>query len=452
MTLENPVTIGIRRENDRKFEARTPLIPAHVQQITSRWPQVNVLVQPSPLRAFSEAEYRAAGAVIEEDLSSADLILCVKEVYPDQLIDHKTYLVFAHVIKGQTGNMGILQALLERGITLVDYEGITNDQGQRTVFFGRSAGHAGMLETLRALGQRWAALGQASIFSQLKPIYEYPNLAAALADLDEMALVMQNNPLALGMADSPLVVAIAGMGNVGQGAADILNHLPHEMVRPQDLAALSHSGRRGLFTCKLQKADLLRNAAGEFDPADYQADPLSHHSILPELLPHLSVLVNCVFYAPQFPKILPQPAFRQAWLDRPQRLQVVGDLSCDPPNGSVACSVTAGDLYNPVFDYDPVSGQIVDAFGQDTVTVMAVDNLCAGLPVDASVAFSTMLMPYLEALIHTDWAAADLSAGLPPDLQRAVVTHQNHLTERFRYLQKPLQDSLPWPSTPVLVG
>lgn len=446
MTLTKPVTIGIRRENDRKFEARTPLIPDHVRQVRDHSPQVRFLVQPSKLRAFAEADYVAAGATIQEDLAEADIILCVKEVYPDQLIDHKTYLVFAHVIKGQTSNMPILQALLDRDITLVDYESITDDRGQRTVFFGRSAGHAGMLETLRALGQRLEAQGKPSIFSQLKPIYEYRDLAAALVQLDAMAANIRANPAAIGLNDYPVVVAVAGLGNVGQGAIDIISHLPYQIVAPQDLEQLAQSGKRGLFLCPMSKADLLQNAVGRFDAVEYSANPFSHRSILPQMIPYISVLLNCVFYAPQFPKILPQPAFREVWLDQPQRLQVVGDLSCDPPDGSVACSVTAGDLYHPVYDYDPATEATTTCFGADTVTVMAVDNLCAGLPVDASVAFSTMLLPYLKTLVHTNWTCSDLASHLSADLGRAVVTHQGHLTSRFSYLNQPLRASLQIPA------
>lgn len=436
------LTLAIRRENDRKFEARTPLLPEHVRQIMQRFPQVKFLVQPSKLRAYPDSAYAAVGASIEEDLSDADLIFCIKEVYPEQLIDGKTYLVFAHVIKGQTGNMPILQELLNRRITLVDYESIVDEGRRRTVFFGRSAGHAGMLETLRALGQRLEALGRPSVFSQLQPIYDYPDLAAALAHLDELANVIRQTPSATGIGSYPAVFAVAGLGNVGQGAIDVFEHLPYRTIAPGELASLQDTDQPGLVLCKLGKADLLRNGEGVFDPAGYTANPFSHCSILPEMLPHLTALLNCVFYAPQFPKILPQGAFRSAWLDHPHRLQVVGDLSCDPPDGSVACSVTAGDLHNPVFDYDPAIGQILPRFGADSVTVMAIDNLCAGLPVDASAAFSTMLLPYLEGLIHTNWAHPGLPEGLPPDVARAVVTHQGRLTEQFVYLEQPLRSVL----------
>jgi alpha-aminoadipic semialdehyde synthase len=437
-----PITLAIRRENDRKFEARTPLLPDQVRQVIQTFPQVTFLVQPSRLRAYPDSAYAAAGATVQEDLSAADIILCIKEVYPEQLIDGKTYLVFAHVIKGQTGNMPILQELLDRRITLVDYESIVDEAGRRTVFFGRSAGHAGMLETLRALGNRLEALGTPSVFSQLRPIYDYPDLAAALAHLGELAAAIRKNPAATGIGHSPAVFAVAGLGNVGQGAIEIFEHLPHRVVSANELATVAQSTEPGLVLCPLGKTDLLRNGDGVFDAAEYAADPFSHHSLLPELLPHLTALLNCVFYAPQFPKILPQPEFRTAWLDRPQRLQVVGDLSCDPPDGSVACSVTAGDLYNPVFDYDPATGDMAPAFGANTVSVMAIDNLCAGLPVDASAAFSAMLLPYLAGLIEADWVHPGLPQGLPADVARAVVTHQGRLTERFAYLETPLRAAL----------
>jgi len=39
------------------------------------------------------------GAIIQEDLSSADVIFCVKEVPLDIIIPGKTYFFFSHTIK-----------------------------------------------------------------------------------------------------------------------------------------------------------------------------------------------------------------------------------------------------------------------------------------------------------------------------------------------------------------
>lgn len=73
---------------------------------------------------------------------------------------------------------------------------------------------------------------------------------------------------------------------------------------------------------------------------------------------------------------------------------------------------------------------------------MAIDNLCAGLPVDASVAFGTMLLPYLEGLIAAHREKRNLLHCLPADVARAVVTHQGQLTERFAYLETPIRSTL----------
>ena len=441
MIHEACITIGIRRENeDRKFEARVPLVPSDVQRLKEQLgDRVRFIVQPARLRTFPDAEFAAAGAVIQEDLSEADIICCVKELYPEQLLDGKTYLVFAHVIKGQPDNMPLLQQLLDRHMTLIDYECITDEEGRRTVFFGRSAGQTGMFETLRAFGQRCVALGKSCVFADLKPVYEYANLAEATAHLRALGDRLQHDPTLLGVTDYPLVVAIAGLGNVGQGAMDILQLLSPQTVSAEALPALFSSGRTGLFQCPLRKSDTLRNRDGLFDSAEYAAFPERYSSRIPDLLPYLSILLNCVFWAPQYPRILPHEAFQAAWRRGPHRLQVVGDLSCDPPAGSVACTVQSGDLYSPVFGYDPITRAILEPFPKSGVTVMAVDNLSAGLPHDASVAFSKMLRDWIPPLVTAKLQGSNWVDALPPALLRATVAHQGRLMRNFQRLQPALE-------------
>ncbi|MBF2086609.1 hypothetical protein [Thermoleptolyngbya sp. C42_A2020_037] len=441
MTDPSYVTIGIRRENeDRKFEARVPLVPTDISRLKGQLgDRVRFIVQPARLRTFSDAEFVAAGAILQEDLSEADMICCVKELYPEQLLDGKTYLVFAHVIKGQPDNMPLLQQLLDRRMTLIDYECITDEEGRRTVFFGRSAGQTGMFETLRAFGQRCVALGKPCVFADLKPVYEYVNLSEAKAHLRILGDRLQQDPALLGVTDYPLVVAIAGLGNVGQGAMEILQLLSPQTVSAEALPALFASGRTGLFQCPLQKSDTLRNGDGLFDSAEYATFPERYSSRIPDLLPYVSILLNCVFWAPQYPRILPHDAFQAAWRRGNHRLQVVGDLSCDPPAGSVACTVQSGDLYNPVFGYDPISRAVLEPFPESGITVMAVDNLSAGLPHDASVAFSAMLRDWIPPLVAAKLSGANWVDALPPALLRAMVTHQGRLTKNFQRLQPDLE-------------
>ena len=71
--------IGIRREDKNEYEARVPLIPDHIRQLTQELP-VTFIIQPSRIRAFKDDEYRQAGAIVREDLSDCDIILAVKEI------------------------------------------------------------------------------------------------------------------------------------------------------------------------------------------------------------------------------------------------------------------------------------------------------------------------------------------------------------------------------------
>ncbi len=96
---------------------------------------------------------------MEEDLSDCPIVFAVKEIPPALLRAGGAYMFFAHVIKGQAYNMPMLRRMLELGCTLIDYEKVTDENGRRLIFFGRHAGLAGAIETLRALGQRLAVAG-----------------------------------------------------------------------------------------------------------------------------------------------------------------------------------------------------------------------------------------------------------------------------------------------------
>lgn len=92
--------------------------------------------------------YLNAGAIIQEDISSASVIFGVKQVPVDALIPDKTYCFFSHTIKAQESNMPLLDAILEKNIRLIDFERIIDENGQRLVAFGK---YAGKIETIATL-------------------------------------------------------------------------------------------------------------------------------------------------------------------------------------------------------------------------------------------------------------------------------------------------------------
>ncbi|HYA25404.1 MAG TPA: hypothetical protein VEF05_14665, partial [Terriglobales bacterium] len=126
--------IGIRREDKNKWERRVPLVPADASDLQEKR-GMRILVQPSRVRVCRDDEYRSAGVEVNEDLGPASVILAIKEIPPHLLLPRKTYVFFAHVVKGQPHNMPMLRRLMELGCSLVDYEKVTDDQKRRLIFF-----------------------------------------------------------------------------------------------------------------------------------------------------------------------------------------------------------------------------------------------------------------------------------------------------------------------------
>lgn len=60
--------------------------------------------------------------------------------------------------------MPLLDVILEKNIRLLDYEKLTDANGQRVVAFGKYAGVAGMVNILHGLGLRLLALGHHTPF------------------------------------------------------------------------------------------------------------------------------------------------------------------------------------------------------------------------------------------------------------------------------------------------
>ena len=73
------VCIGIRREDKSRWERRVPVTPEDAQKLKEEH-GIEVWVQPSPIRVFSEEEFTQAGAIVQEDLSPCSIVFAVKEM------------------------------------------------------------------------------------------------------------------------------------------------------------------------------------------------------------------------------------------------------------------------------------------------------------------------------------------------------------------------------------
>ena len=84
------MSIGIRREDKNKWEARVPLTPQDCQTLHKEH-ELKFVVQPSSIRAFSDDKYRQVGAEVSEEIDLCDTILAVKEIPLEILTVNKTY-------------------------------------------------------------------------------------------------------------------------------------------------------------------------------------------------------------------------------------------------------------------------------------------------------------------------------------------------------------------------
>lgn len=425
--------IGIRREDKSPWEKRSPLTPQDVAALMQRH-NLDMVVQPSPIRVFRDAEYAAAGATVDDDLGGCSIVLGVKEIPAKLLLPDKTYVLFSHTIKGQPHNMPMLRRLMELGCSLIDYEMITDDAGQRLIFFGDYAGYAGMIDTLWALGRRMEFEGRRTPLAELRPAHQYDSLDAAIAHLRQVAAALARGGSMAGFG--PVVCGFSGYGRVSQGAQKIYDELSPRTVQPQDLA--STPGADGEFVKVVFREEHMVEpiAGGAFDLKEYYEHPERYRSIFEPYLPHLTLLVNGIHWTPKYPRLVTLDALRRLYGGAsPPRLKVIGDISCDL-HGSIECTVRATDPSDPVYVYDVTSSTTPNGVAGNGPVILAVDFLPAELPRESSQAFSRVLIEMIPVLASTDRGESFEAWALPAALKRAVILHRGHLTPSFSYMNE----------------
>jgi len=437
--------VGIRREDKNRWERRAPLTPDDVAGLIAST-GLRFHVQPSPLRIFADAEYARAGAEVREDLSGCDLILAVKEIPLPLLLPGKSYLYFAHVVKGQAYNMPMLRRLLDLGCTLFDYELIADERNRRLVFFGRYAGLAGMIDTLHALGRRLEIEGIASPFAEIRAAHEYADLEDAKGAIGRVGATVAQGGLDERLV--PLVVGVTGYGHVSQGVQEILALLPLKTIEPGQLGRLGSGrdvSRHHLYKVVFEEEHMVapRDGQARFELQDYYDHPEKYVSQFEGYLPHLSVLVNCIYWTERYPRLVTKDAVAALFAPgaRP-RLRVIGDISCDI-DGSVEVTGKATDPDRPCFVYEAATGRLLDGYEGHGPVVMAVDNLPCEIARESSGHFSRSLRDLIAASAGADLEGSFENLRMPEPLKRAAIAWQGRLLPRFAQLEECLAKKEP---------
>ena len=146
--------IGLLREGKIPPDKRVPFSPDQCAHILKNNASISICVQPSDNRCFSDLEYKKKGAHVTEDLSESDVIMGIKEVPIEMLIDRKIFLFFSHTIKKQPYNRELLKKIIAKKIQLIDYETLVYEDNKRVIGFGRYAGIVGAYNTFLGYGKK----------------------------------------------------------------------------------------------------------------------------------------------------------------------------------------------------------------------------------------------------------------------------------------------------------
>ena len=395
------VKIGIIKEGKIPVDKRVPLTPKKCVEALQEFPELEVMVQPSEVRCFSDGEYAELGIALQQDLGDCDVLMGVKEVPIDQLIPNKIYFFFSHTIKRQPHNAKLLRAILDKKITLIDYELLTDKEGHRVVAFGRYAGIVGAYNGILTYGKKHKLF-------DLKPAY-------LCHDMDDMQEEFFKVKL------PPIKIAVTGGGRVAGGAMEVLNMMGIRKVSVFDY--LYKQFTEPVYA-QLHSGDYnTRPDVEVWDSPDFYAHPDLYKSTFRKFTRVTDLLMACAYWDPRAPKLFSEEDTREPDF----KINTIADITCDV-DGSIPTTKRATTIPNPAYDYNKVTGQLDPAYSNlDNITIMAVDNQPCELPRNASRDFGRNIIDYVfPQFFNND------EGGM---LARATIAKGGELTEKYKHLQ-----------------
>jgi alanine dehydrogenase len=396
------IKIGLIKEGKVPPDHRVPMTPEQCKSAQSRFQNLEIIVQRSPIRAFKDEEYEAAGMKLADDLSDCDIIMGVKEVKIADLIPNKTFLFFSHTLKKQPYNRDLLRAILEKRIRLVDYEVLKDKHNKRVIGFGRYAGIVGTYNAFRTYGLKHGLY-------DLKPAYR-------CVDRVEMEQEMKKI-----IAGPNMRIVMTGFGRVGHGAREIVDQLPIKEVSPNEF--LSNNFNEAVFT-HLELEDYCAPKDGSaFEKSSFYSSPELYKSTFSRYLSVADVYIPCHFWSNRSPLIITSDDLKADNC----RLSVVADISCDIA-GPIASTIRPSKIADPIYGFNPSTGEEDDFMKEGVIAVMAVDNLPCELPKDASEDFGNELMKYILPALLVEDPDAIIARG-------SETNFDGQLTSDFLYLQ-----------------
>lgn len=396
--------IGLIKETKIPEDNRVSLTPAQVARLNFEYPDSEIVVQSSDIRAFTDEEYRQAGVKVVDDLSDCDVLFGIKETQVNTLIPNKHYFFFGHIAKMQAYNRPLLQAMLDKHLTFSDYEYLVDAKGERVCAFGWWAGVVGVYYTLRGYMLK---LGDFSL--------PKPNKVFTLAQMRKILATHQ----------MPKVkILITGNGRVAQGATYMLRECRARELTYEQF--VSNEPVDSLSFYRASVKELVKRKDGQsFSRTDFKDNPEAYESDFLKFARHTYILITCHFWDPKAPVYLEQDDFLKYNLP----IKMIGDITCDIC-GSIKSTVRSSTHAEPYYDFNPVTCKEEPPFSSvNNITVMAVDTCPNALPIDASEYFGDMLEKYVFKPLL---GSINNKMGM---IRGATIVCDGKLTDKFSYLE-----------------
>jgi alanine dehydrogenase len=393
------IRIGLLREGKIPPDNRVALTPAQCKWIQKNAPDIRVIAQTSPDRCYSDKEYLSAGVEVKQDLSECDILLGIKEVPQKDLIEGKTYLFFSHTKKKQLYNQRMFQAILEKKITLIDYECLEHDDGQRILGFGFFAGVVGAHNGMMAYGQRTGQYKLGRVHKQ----HSFRELIHTY----------------FGLKLPRIKVVITGSGRVAHGVLEVMNLMGIIEVDPDEF--LERKFTYPVFTQLKGPGLYAHKDSGTYNREYFHQHPDEYICKFLPFTRAADILMNGIYWDKGMPRLF-------GWEDvagKDFSITTIADIT-DDKGGSVPCNLGDSSIQDPIYGVDRQTRTKIAPYQPGSVDVMAVGNLPNELPRDASRYFGEQLIKYV---------LEDLVRGGSPVIERATMVDRGRLTDPYLYLE-----------------
>jgi alanine dehydrogenase len=387
------LVIGLIREGKIPADKRVALTPAQCKWMRQNVANVKIVVQTSANRCFKDEEYLHAGVEIVEDMHACDILLGIKEVPVNMLIANKTYLFFSHTKKQQPHNQQLLKTIIHKNITLIDYECLEHEDGQRIIGFGFFAGVVGAHNGIMAYGNR----------------------TGVFQNKDYRSLIHHY----FGLKLPNIKIAVTGSGRVAHGILEVMNLMGIHEVEPDEYLERKYTYP---VYVQLKGAELYTHKETKtYKRADFHENAAAYRS---RFLPYTSctdILMNGIYWDAFIPRL-----FELNDIDDGFKIQTIADIT-DDTNGSVPINLGDQTIENPVYGVDRNTLQKTEPYLSNSIDIMAVGNLPNELPRDASSYFGEQLIKFV---------LDDVIKGGSEIINKATIVQQGKLTAHFDYLKE----------------